>query len=145
FGPYVVHNQSGEKEYRSLKSTDHILTITLERALELLSEPKKGRSTTSSKSKAAAKELGPHPEDGEPVNIYNGPYGPYIKHGKTNVRIPEGQSVDDMSLSAALELLATKASTGKSTRKTTSKSTSSSSKSSTKSSTTTTKKTKKAS
>ncbi|HEY9668027.1 MAG TPA: topoisomerase C-terminal repeat-containing protein, partial [Coleofasciculaceae cyanobacterium] len=142
----------GEKEYRSLKASDDVLTITIERALELLSEPKKGRSSSGSKSKAAEKELGPHPEDGEPVNIYKGPYGPYIKHGKTNVRIPEEQSVEDMSLASALELLASKASTaksGKSTRKTTSKSTSksttSSSKSSTKSSTTTGKKTKKAS
>jgi DNA topoisomerase-1 len=114
--------------------------------LELLSEPKKGRST-SSKSKAAVRELGPHPEDGEPVNIYNGPYGPYIKHGKTNARMPEGVSVEDMTLASALESLASKASTTKSTRKTTSKSTSSNSKSTTKSSSTTAKKkmTKKAS
>ncbi|MBW4499828.1 MAG: type I DNA topoisomerase [Scytonema hyalinum WJT4-NPBG1] len=146
FGPYVVHNQSGEKDYRSLKASDNVLTISLERALELLSEPKKGRST-SSKSKAAVRELGPHPEDGEPVNIYNGPYGPYIKHGKTNARMPEGVSVEDMTLASALESLASKASTTKSTRKTTSKSTSSNSKSTTKSSSTTAKKkmTKKAS
>ncbi|MBW4635378.1 MAG: type I DNA topoisomerase [Iphinoe sp. HA4291-MV1] len=140
FGPYVVHNQSGEKDYRSLKAGDDILTISLERALELLSEPKKGRSTTNSKSKAALRELGSHPEDNEPVNIYNGPYGPYIKHGKTNARIPEGVSVDDVTLASALEWLASKASTAKSTRKTTSKPRSSNSKSTTKSSTTTTKK-----
>ncbi|KAB8316936.1 type I DNA topoisomerase [Tolypothrix campylonemoides VB511288] len=143
FGPYVVHNQSGEKDYRSLKANDDVLTISLERALELLSEPKKGRSTNS-KSKAAVRELGPHPEDGEPVNIYNGPYGPYIKHGKTNARMPEGVSVEDMTLASALESLASKASTTKSTRKTTSKSTSkstsSNSKSTTKSSSTTAKK-----
>jgi DNA topoisomerase I len=147
FGPYVVHNQSGAKDYRSLKASDSILTISLERALELLSEPKKGRSTTNSKSKAAERELGPHPEDGEAVNIYNGPYGPYIKHGKTNVSIPEGVSVSDVTLASALEWLASKASTtksksstAKSTRKTTSKSRSSSSKSTTKSSATTAKK-----
>ncbi|WP_246275723.1 type I DNA topoisomerase, partial [Brasilonema bromeliae] len=118
FGPYVVHNQSGAKDYRSLKASDDILTISLERALELLSEPKKGRSTTNSKSKAAERELGSHPADGEPVNIYNGPYGPYIKHGKTNVSIPEGVSVKDVTLASALEWLASKASTAKSTRKT---------------------------
>ncbi|NJM73149.1 MAG: type I DNA topoisomerase [Scytonema sp. RU_4_4] len=140
FGPYVVHNQSGEKDYRSLKASDNVLTISLERALELLSEPKKGRSTTSSKSKAALRELGSHPEDSEPVNIYNGPYGPYIKHGKTNARIPEGVSVDDVTLASALEWLTSKASTAKSTRKTTSKSKSSNSKSTTKSSSTTAKK-----
>ena len=140
FGPYVVHDQGKEgKDYRSLKAADHVLTINLERALELLSEPKKGRSSTNSKSKAALRELGTHPDDGETINIYDGPYGPYIKHGKTNVSIPEGQSVEDVTLAAALNLLAAKASTAKSTRKT-SKSTSSKSKSTAKSSTTAAKK-----
>ncbi|MBD2778182.1 type I DNA topoisomerase [Iningainema tapete] len=140
FGPYVVHDQGKEgKDYRSLKSIDNVLTISLERALELLSEPKKGRSSTSSKSKAALRELGSHPDDGEAVNIYDGPYGPYIKHGKTNVSIPEGETVDSVSLDSALELLATKIKTSKSTRKTT-KSTTSSAKSSAKSSRTATKK-----
>jgi len=145
FGPYIVHDQGKEgKDYRSLKAADNVLTITLERALELLSEPKKGRSSTNSKSKAALRELGTHPEDDEPVNIYDGPYGPYIKHGKTNASIPEGQSVEDITLATALELLAAKASTAKSTRKTTksttSKSKSTGSKSTAKSSTTATKK-----
>lgn len=140
FGPYVVHDQGKEgKDYRSLKVADNVLTIPLERALELLSEPKKGRTSTNSKSKAALRELGTHPEDGETINIYDGPYGPYIKHGKTNVSIPEGESVEDVTLSAALNLLAAKASTAKSTRKTT-KSTSSKSKSTAKSSTTAAKK-----
>jgi DNA topoisomerase-1 len=145
FGPYIVHDQGKEgKDYRSLKAGDNVLTVTLERALELLSEPKKGRSSTNSKSKAALRELGTHPEDDDPVNIYDGPYGPYIKHGKTNARIPEGQSVEDITLAMALELLAAKAGTGKSTRKTTksttSKSKSTASKSTAKSSTTATKK-----
>ncbi|MEH2412079.1 type I DNA topoisomerase [Nostoc sp.] len=140
FGPYVVHDQGKEgKDYRSLKVADNVLTISLERAVELLSEPKKGRSSTNSKSKAALRELGPHPEDEETINIYDGPYGPYIKHGKTNVSIPEGESVEDITLAAALNLLAAKASTAKSTRKT-SKSTSSKSKSTAKSSTTAAKK-----
>ncbi|MBD2510726.1 type I DNA topoisomerase [Nostoc muscorum FACHB-395] len=133
FGPYVVHDQGKEgKDYRSLKAADNVLTISLERALELLSEPKKGRSSTNSKSKAALRELGPHPEDAETINIYDGPYGPYIKHGKTNVSIPEGQTVEDITLTEALNLLAAKASTAKSTRKTT-KSTTSKSKSTAKS------------
>jgi DNA topoisomerase I len=118
FGPYVVHNNKEGKDYRSLKATDSVLTVSLERALELLAEPKKGRAS-SGKSKAALKELGAHPEDGEPVNIYDGPYGAYIKHGKTNVSIPEGKTVEDMTMDIAVELLSSKASTSKSTRKTT--------------------------
>ncbi|MBD2166085.1 type I DNA topoisomerase [Calothrix membranacea FACHB-236] len=131
FGPYIVHDQGKEgKDYRSLKAADNVLTVSLERALELLSEPKKGRSSSSSKSKAALRELGTHPDDDTPVNIYDGPYGPYIKNGKTNVSLPEGQSVEDMTLEKALELLASKASSGKSTRKS-SKSTTAKSKSTT--------------
>ncbi|GET41995.1 type I DNA topoisomerase [Microseira wollei] len=120
YGPYVVHDQGkeGGKDYRSLKSSDDVLTITLERALELLSQPKAGRGTRS-KTKEALRELGNHPEDGEPVNIYNGPYGPYIKHGKTNASIPEGESVEAVTLEKALELLAAKASTAKSTKSST--------------------------
>lgn len=140
FGPYVVHDQGKEgKDYRSLKAADNVLTISLERALELLSEPKKGRSSTNSKSKAALRELGTHPDDGETINIYDGPYGTYIKHGKTNVSIPEGQTVENITLAEALNLLSAKASTAKSTRKTT-KSTTSKSKSTAKSTTSTKKK-----
>jgi DNA topoisomerase I len=137
FGPYVVHDQGKEgKDYRSLKAADNVLTVSLERALELLSEPKKARGSRASKSKAALRELGMHPEEGTPINIYDGPYGPYIKHGKINVGIPEGQSVEDVTLSTALELLASKASSKKSPRKTTksTKSTTSRSKSTAKSS-----------
>ncbi|HCQ20954.1 type I DNA topoisomerase [Aphanizomenon flos-aquae NRERC-008] len=119
FGPYVVHDQGKEgKDYRSLKSTDDVLTISLNRALELLAEPKKGRTASKSKSKEALRELGLHPEDDSPINIYDGPYGPYIKHGKTNASIPEGETVENITLSTAIELLSAKIST-KSPRKTT--------------------------
>ena len=114
FGPYVVHDQGKEgKDYRSLKAGDDVLTISLKRALELLAEPKKGRKTSTTKSKEPLRQLGAHPDDGEVVNIYEGPYGSYIKHGKTNVSLPEGQSAADLTLSTALELLAAKASSGR--------------------------------
>jgi DNA topoisomerase-1 len=114
FGPYVVHDQGKEgKDYRSLKAGDDVLTISLKRALELLAEPKKGRKTSTTKSKEPLRQLGAHPDDGEAVNIYEGPYGPYIKHSKTNVSLPEGQSAADLTLSTALELLAAKASSGR--------------------------------
>ncbi|MFM7424055.1 MAG: topoisomerase C-terminal repeat-containing protein, partial [Elainella sp.] len=136
FGPYVVHDQGKEgKDYRSLKKEDDVLTVTLERALELLAEPKAGRG----RSKTAAKplrELGPHPEDGEPVNIYDGPYGPYLKHSKVNASLPEGQTVEAIQMDVAVQALAEKAgskkagrttkaakATGKATGKTTGKAT----------------------
>ncbi|CDN16806.1 DNA topoisomerase I [Richelia intracellularis] len=140
FGPYVVNKKGaeGKPDYRSLKGADDVLIVTLERALELLSEPKKGRG---GRTKTALRELGNHPEDGDPINIYDGPYGPYIKHGKTNVSIPEGESVEKISVTTALELLASKASTKKTTRKKTKSSTATKAKS-TKYTKTSTKKTK---
>ena len=96
-----------------------MLTIELDRALELLAEPKAGRRGARSKSKEPLRSLGAHPADEEPINIYDGPYGPYIKHGKTNVSVPEDQAVESITLEAALELLGTKESTSKSGRKST--------------------------
>jgi len=136
FGPYIVHDQGKEgKDYRSLKAEDHVLTVELPRALELLAQPKgrRGRS-----SKKPLRELGTHPEDGNPVNIYEGPYGKYIQHNKLNVSLPEGEEVDSIALETALKVLAEKAATKKTTRKSTAKKTSTAKK---KTSSTTTKKT----
>ena len=102
YGPYVVH----EGDYRSLKKKDDVLNVSLRRALELLAEPKRsGRRRSNSKP---LRELGVHPDDGKPVAIYDGPYGPYVKHEKTNASVPKGSEVDTLSLDTALELLAKK-------------------------------------
>jgi DNA topoisomerase-1 len=121
FGPYVVQEQGKEKEYRSLKAGDDVLTITLDRALALLAEPKKTRSARGS-TKPPLKELGKHPDDGELVGLYEGPYGVYIKHGKTNAKIPEGETAETLTLEQALVALAAKTTTAKktTTKKTTS-------------------------
>jgi DNA topoisomerase-1 len=124
FGPYVVQEQGKEKEYRSLKAGDDILTITLDRALALLAEPKKTRGARGS-TKPALKELGKHPDDGELVGLYEGPYGVYIKHGKTNAKMPEGETAETLTLEQALAALAAKTTTAKktTTKKTTSSTT----------------------
>ena len=120
FGPYVVHEFKGpedtklQRDYRSLKQEDDVLTVGLERALELLAQPKRGRGGSK---KTPLRELGAHPEDKEPVNIYKGPYGNYVKHGKINVGLSEAETVESMTLEKALELLAEKAATKKKTTK----------------------------
>jgi DNA topoisomerase-1 len=121
FGPYVVHDQGkGAQDFRSLKAEDDVITVGLERALQLLAEPKRGRGGGRG-TKKPLRELGAHPSDSEPVNIYEGPYGIYIKHGKTNVGLPEGETAETITLEKAVALLATKAGTKKTTRKTASK------------------------
>ena len=118
FGPYIVHDQGKDgKDYRSLKvkEGDDVLTITLERALELLAQPKATRGRKSAKK--PLRELGLHPDDEQPINIYEGPYGVYFKHNKTNVKLPEGETAESMSLEKALTLLKDKKGTKKTTKK----------------------------
>jgi DNA topoisomerase-1 len=122
FGPYVVHEYKDEgekkqkKDYRSLKAEDNVLTVSYDRAMELLAQPKRSRGGSSKKP---LRELGSHPEDNEPINVYKGPYGNYIKHGKINVGIPEGETVESISLEQAVGLLAEKAATKKTRSKST--------------------------
>jgi len=98
YGPYVVC----DGDYRSLKPGDDVLTVSLERALELLAEPKGGRKGARSKP---LRELGAHPKDKKPVVVMNGRYGPYVKHGRTNASLPKGVEVEAVTLDEALELL----------------------------------------
>jgi len=107
FGPYIVHDQGKEgRDYRSLKGDDDVLTVTLERALELLAQPK---ATRGRKATTPLKVLGNHPDDSEPISLYNGPYGHYVKHGKVNASVPEGIDADGVTLEQAIEWLQAKA------------------------------------
>lgn len=99
FGPFVVC----DGDYRSIPKTESVFTIDLPRAIELLSQPKKGRGRA-----APLKELGTHPDNGSPIQIMNGPYGPYIKNGKTNASLPEGVTPDQVTMAMALELIGQK-------------------------------------
>ena len=96
YGPYVKHGRT----YASLGKEDDVLTVGLERALELLSK-KRGRGRGE-----PLKTLGNHPESGDPVELHNGRFGPYVKHGKVNASLPRGQEPDTVSLDQALELIA---------------------------------------
>jgi DNA topoisomerase-1 len=113
FGSYVVHDKGkGEKDYRSLKAEDDVLLVQLERAMELLSVPKKGRG-----GRTALKDLGTPEGSEETIQLFDGPYGLYVKQGKVNASLPEGTTAESITLEQALELLAAKAATKKSTAK----------------------------
>ncbi len=121
FGPYVVHTkgkEDGKDDYRSIKGDDDVLTIELDRALEMLAQQKAGRGR---KSVTPIYEIGKHPADEEPINVYDGPYGQYIKHGKVNVSVPEGKKPEEVTVEEAVALLAEKGGAAK--KKTAKKST----------------------
>lgn len=107
FGPYVVHDQGkAGKDYRSIKGDDHVLTITLGRALEMLAQPKMGRGRRL--AAAPLRELGSHPTDGEQVGLYDGKYGPYVKHGKVSASVPKGRDLATVALAEAVDWIAAK-------------------------------------
>jgi len=96
YGPYVVH----EGDYRSLTEGDDPLSIQFDRAMELLAIPKqRGRGATP------IREVGKHPADDQPIELYNGRYGPYVKHNKVNASLPKGVESEDITIPVAVELL----------------------------------------
>jgi len=109
FGPYVVHHKGkGEKDYRSLKAEDDVLVVGLSRALELLAQPKRGRG-----GRTALKDIGTPEGADEAIQLFDGPYGLYVKQGKVNASLPEGTTADTITLEQAVELLAAKAASSK--------------------------------
>ncbi|MFN3596348.1 MAG: type I DNA topoisomerase, partial [Rubricoccaceae bacterium] len=104
FGPYVQHGSV----FASLKPEDDVLSVDLPRALELLA--------AKAQRNRALRTLGVHPETGAPVEVFDGRYGPYVKHQKVNATIPKEVPPEALTLEAALELLAAKAG-GKETKK----------------------------
>ncbi len=101
FGPYVLH----EGKYASLKPEDDVLTVSLDRAVQLIKE-KKDRF---GQSQEVLREMGQHPEDQKAVLVVKGKYGPYLKWNKVNASLPEGLAPEELSMERAIELLAERA------------------------------------
>lgn len=96
YGPYVKH----EDTFASLKKSDNVLEIGRDRAYELIRE-KENRNKPQ-------RVVGEHPESGEPIELWNGRYGPYVKHDGTNASLKDGQSIESLTMDEALDLLAEK-------------------------------------
>ncbi len=103
FGPYVSH----DGQFKSIPKDESVFDIELDRAVALLKEPK------AFGARGALKILGKHPGDGQPVALYSGRYGPYVKHGKVNATLPDEGMINTVTLEEALELIAAKAGKGK--------------------------------
>jgi DNA topoisomerase I len=94
FGPYVQLGEGvdGEKPKRaSLRKGMAPEDVDLEQALKLLSLPR---------------EVGKHPEDGEPIRAAIGRFGPYVQHGKTYANLEAGDDVFNIGLNRAVTLIA---------------------------------------
>ena len=106
FGPYL----QVKTKYYSLK-TDDPYTVDEKRAKEIISE------IDEAKSRALIKDF-----EKEKIQILNGQYGPYIKQGRKNFKIPKTKVAENLTLEECLEIIEKDSKgTKKPVRKTTSK------------------------
>jgi DNA topoisomerase-1 len=112
FGPYVKYGD----QFRSLESDADVFAVTLERAVELLRQPKRPRRRQSA-SKAVLHELGVHPESGAAVRVLDGRYGPYVTDGTTNASLPKGTKPEVFTIADAVTLLRERAAAGPAKRR----------------------------
>ena len=111
FGPYVTHRKDGRQVYKSLGKEYDVLTVDLDTAIELLASVKPRGPAPP------IRELGKHPEDEEVIGVYEGRYGPYVKHGKIYASVPKDQPIEEVTLEQALDWLAVKAAQKGATKK----------------------------
>lgn len=104
YGPFVLHAGT----YANVSDIDEVFEVGLNRAVALLAEKRAGRPGRGAAA-APLKDLGAHPETGEPIHVMAGRFGPYVKSGKINATLPKGTAPEDLTLEDALPLLAAKA------------------------------------
>ena len=104
YGPFVLHAGT----YANVSDIDEVFEVGLNRAVALLAEKRAGRAGRGAAA-APLKDLGAHPETGEPIHVMAGRFGPYVKSGKINATLPKGTAPEDLTLEDALPLLAAKA------------------------------------
>lgn len=97
FGPYVQLGEGKEPKRSSLPKGWDPGSLTLDKALQLLSLPR---------------EVGLHPESGLPISAGLGRYGPFILHDGKYANLPDVEEVFTVGLNRAVDLLAQKAAGG---------------------------------
>lgn len=102
FGPYVRNL----KKFYSIPKGTEAAAITLEEAIQLIIEKDE---------KDQNKLIHDFPE--HEIQVLNGLYGPYIKKGKDNYKIPKGTDAKGLTLEEILQIVSTTEPSGKGKRK----------------------------
>ena len=93
FGPYVLH----DRKFTSLPKDEDPMTITLEKAIELINEKRQQETK---------KHLKFFMEDPK-LEILNGRYGPYLTYDGKNYRLPKSmhEKVADLTYEECMKII----------------------------------------
>ncbi|WP_156251547.1 type I DNA topoisomerase [Pseudactinotalea terrae] len=106
YGPYLKKGTDS----RSLETEQQLFDITLEQALEIYAQPKRGRGAGTARPPLA--EFGEDPVSGKPVVVKDGRFGPYVTDGATNATLRKADPLETLTKERAYELLAEKRAAG---------------------------------
>jgi DNA topoisomerase-1 len=102
YGPYVRKG----KTFASLPDHESMFTVSLEEAERLIKEKVKGGG------RRVLRDLGTHAASGNPIQVLEGRYGPYVTDGRINATLPKTMDPGEVDLETAVDLLAKKAARG---------------------------------
>jgi len=91
FGPYIRH----DNKFVSLKKEHDPLSITEEEAVQLILEKR------DADEKKHIKTFDENPE----IQVLNGRWGPYIKYGKDNFKIPKGKEAESLTYDDTIKII----------------------------------------
>jgi DNA topoisomerase I len=107
FGPFV----ESDGTYASLDSAEEVFTVGINRAVTLIADKKAGKGFKRPQAKAL-RELGEHPSEGGKIEVMEGRYGAYVKHGATNATLPKGVTPEALTMEQAVTLIAERVAKG---------------------------------
>ena len=99
YGPYV----SKGSDSRSLDNEEQLFTVTLEECLALFAQPRRRRGQAP---KPPLREMGEDPDTGRAMVVKDGRFGPYVTDGEHNASLRKGDTVEELTVERAAELLA---------------------------------------
>ncbi|MBT8454572.1 MAG: type I DNA topoisomerase [Rhodobacteraceae bacterium] len=111
YGPYIKHAESTSERggtNANLENLEEVFTVGMNRAVQLLAEKVAARGGRGRAAKTL-RSLGEHPQEGGPIDIMDGKYGPYVKWEKVNATLPKDTDPEAVNIDMALELIAEKA------------------------------------
>jgi DNA topoisomerase I len=111
FGPFILNDGT----YVNLESAEEVFTIGINRAVDMLAA-KKAKGFTP-RGAVALKDLGAHPDGTGNIQVFNGKYGAYVKHGKINATLPKDKTPETVTLDEAVALIAEREAKGPAKKK----------------------------